>query len=669
VYVRDAWPLVFADPDFVDRSRLSDVTERLLERGLPRDEEWVEIHPELAQRLHLRRRVVPAHALRTRLRRLLEDAGWFYESSGATTVALLMAGLASSPPLSPEAAAADRWIQAKVFEESEYGARELRSSFSPAARHLVRVWVGPERDDSIRADRPLPEDDLPWEGGESQPLVVVFSEPRFKPEPQAKTIDLPAAGESTSCELDLDLSGAVPGDSVEARIIVLHRNRVLQTALLTGKVAISGDASSAIRLSVEVPVRPGMRDLDAREEFGSAVVVSPASSGESTITVVRGEESRLVNIANLQHHLTTLSEQLTRHVRRSPTTASAAAAGGAQAELPPIYRALRLFAILGGVLRRRIVEDNGLGEFLQTEGPIQIVATKPDAFLPLEFLYDGDSPDENAQPCPRASEALELGRCPQGCPKPVDPHSMFCPLRLWCLNRVIERHAHQPQLVPQAAEGVFALRVDPNPNRRQLPLFGGAVLAASERVHKSAGNGLEQLLDALQGATGGQAQLVLSWKEWRQAVVDTSPTLLVLLAHTGTDTSTGLPTLEIGSEPLLISSIRPDHVRPKPETSPVVLLLGCETGATDAQYSMCVAQFRDRHAAIILTTYSVVLGPHAVMAASELVNALRELAQDDEAQPFGEALLRARRALVGRGVVMALGLVAYCDADWLVTRA
>ncbi|HUW14651.1 MAG TPA: hypothetical protein VM537_33330, partial [Anaerolineae bacterium] len=170
------------------------------------------------------------------------------------------------------------------------------------------------------------------------------------------------------------------------------------------------------------------------------------------------------------------------------------------------------------------------------------------------------------------------------------------------------------------------------------------------------------------------AALAQSWEEWVAAIKTRSPTILVLLPHTGmhriqrpTVTMT-VPVLEIGRNmQLLRGYITGKHVRSeKSATGPIVMLLGCNTQDTSMPFQSFSAQFRRQGAAVVLGTLTSVLGRHAAPIAAWFVHDLERAAAQEGF--FGDAFLELRRRALADGLAMALCLVAYGDADWRLAK-
>ena len=95
---------------------------------------------------------------------------------------------------------------------------------------------------------------------------------------------------------------------------------------------------------------------------------------------------------------------------------------------------------------------------------LQIVTARPSWFLPLEFVYDREAPDDDAVLCPHW--IAERG-CGPGCFAADDDHSVVCPQVFWGLSRVIERH-----YVDATAETGTTFLVGAAPKRGRRTLTG-----------------------------------------------------------------------------------------------------------------------------------------------------------------------------------------------------
>jgi hypothetical protein len=149
--------------------------------------------------------------------------------------------------------------------------------------------------------------------------------------------------------------------------------------------------------------------------------------------------------------------------------------------------------------------------------------------------------------------------------------------------------------------------------------------------------------------------------------------LLVVLPHHGVQSA--LDYLEIGDEALdedlgklSHAQITPQFINPdRRDPGPIVLLLGCQTGAqSDTGYVGITRRIQQQHASIVLGTLAQILGRHAAPLARELVAQLT--AVDDPTADFGTIMRLVRCRMLARGYLMAMCLVALGDAEWRLSK-
>ena len=541
-----------------------------------------------------------------------------------------------------------RFIQAQVFAPPE---TEPTPTFRAGVDHRIDVrigqadasWLGPG------TAQPFPVEELPVERDEHE-LRIVFVEPRLLPEPQAGVVRLPRRGPSTTCRFVLRVPAGT--DRVDARLIVAYGNRVLQTALLAGKIG------EDITLTVEAVVRPAPAGLDSRRRFDAAVVVHHDSAAPSLTKLASGNVA-FSTPADLQKEIEWFDRQLTEVARNRKDYTGAL-------DSPATVDLLRSFALHGSMLYQYLVTDT-LGDDALAKGErLQIVATHPEARLPVEFVYDRKAPDADAPLCPNAAAALTRGSCDPSCPRGTAERTVVCPLGFWGISRIIERHAHDPKTSRALSGNDFAFQAEPVGLRQTVSVLQGAQIAASQRVEATVPDGIERLRSAADPVMQTPAVAVRTWEDWAARLGDAGRSLLVLLVHTDTgglgDT---MPQMEIGKESWLVSArlderyVRPTVDRPPP----VVLLIGCETAAPEVSFAGLASQFRRHGAAIVVSTGSKIHSDQAVPIAASLIAQLGEIDQHAEGC-FGEVMRGIRRRLLAEGHVMVLTLTAFGDADW-----
>jgi hypothetical protein len=562
-------------------------------------------------------------------------------------------GLLPTPP-------APRWLQAQVFEMREgAGAGEtqesqLRKGLRAGAEHRLRLWIGPDAGEGIRAQDVFPEERLPPDQ-EKYELQILFWEEKHAPEPQIGTIFLPRSrGRSTPCDFHFQARADVP--DFAGRLVVMHASRILQTMLLVGRVLAEPELAppeARIALQRDTPVRATPATLAALHRFEAAVIADTSRDGGMQMASVAGERVELRSLEGVAQTIRLIRGRI-EQIADSPEDFGAL-------DSEATVTLLRFLARQGSMLYQGIVETYLPGHPLRMPGQrIQLVSAR-DSYLPLEFMYDRPSPARNAVLCPHAAQALEAGRC-DGCDGEEEAvvRQRICPLGFWCTSRVIERHWVEPVEKAELQGADYALEeADPTADRAALHVLSAAVYAASARVNAQQAEDLHQSLSVL---TGGAVRQVQDWSAWCLAVKESAPSILVLLPHTLLDDDS-IPTLEIGDRQQLANDeITKDYVRGEAAPPPVVLLLGCQTAVPDLPYQAFATRFRTRGAAIVLSTLAPVLGRHAVPVAKLLVQELQRAAE--AGGTFGEAVLAVRRHALAAGLPMVLSLVAAGDADW-----
>src|SRR6266536_3413885 len=169
------------------------------------------------------------------------------------------------------------------------------TAFQPATAHAIEVRIEPFQDaDWLAADAAFPEEAL--EPDRPHELTVVLTEPHLLPVPQVATIDLPVVGTSTTATFTL--TTAPDTTTVDARLILLSGNRVLQTARLPAEI---GGVQVPQRRAVsepEVTIAPPISAIADRRTFGAAFLVNRNADGNRRVTTVAGKNVAMVNLSS-----------------------------------------------------------------------------------------------------------------------------------------------------------------------------------------------------------------------------------------------------------------------------------------------------------------------------------------------------------------------------------
>lgn len=551
----------------------------------------------------------------------------------------------------------ERRIQAQVFDSP--GGHQQRGALKPASAYAVDVRIGPLDAEWESAQKAFPIDELPpSETGHN--LTVIFTEPSVSPDPQVAKLFLPPDGASAPCRFYFHTGDA--HDLVRARITVLHRNRVIQTAILNAPVAASGKATKdKLTVEIEARVLPNINDLKHRQTFDAALVLNHAADGQPLLTAVSGEQAAMfsfdaTSFKDTIDKMNGLLSKLAHEADDYPEDLSAKETTGL----------LTLLARHGRMLYFHLFQLRSKGQWLlgKDQKKVQIISTRPESNLPLEFLYEYEAPNEKAKLCAFATKALPTGQCDKACGGPKKKKTVVCPLGFWGLNRVIERHTYDDRVSLQG--DTYALMAASTSERQPLHVLDKALFAASARVDAGDNKGTIKSVEKVLKEKTKRADYVMSWKDWAAKIKTQSPTLLILLSHTEVEAQADeMPALEISEKDRLsVIDITEKYVLKRgAKTRPLVMLVGCSTHAPANQLDSFVPFF-GRHASIVVSTGATVLAMQAAKVATEFVRALSELSGKSNDITFGDVMLDVRRKLLAKGLPMVLCLEAYGDADW-----
>lgn len=584
-----------------------------------------------------------------------DEIEWGHETDGATGGAILSEALSEAlRPLAEQAPL--RWLYAGARGLVEGVASEALAHEVQAGRgYAIDVWIGPEGDEGLTLGVPFPG--LP-ERTDDQELTVVLHEPRLLAEPQLRGLKLPPVGKSEPCRFLVHVPAGL--ERIEARIVVLHRGRVLQTGILRAEVVPAEGQPGpehALRFVVDAAPRMRLQTLSARQPVDAALVANHDGEGKAqTLGVAGGRVARIKLGDAALEGLTGVFGEALSSIARDPDAYATLRSKGTVA-------LLRELAQHGARLHEVIHQHNQVGPAVTEAKRLQIVTARVDGFLPLELAYAYDAPEPSAKLCKGAEEALAHGTCPaEVCGRRRGTETRLCPLGFWGLSKTIERFAHRPEHVDEPSD--YALLAEPLAGRSALPRPTRGLLAASRRATVADKRAVERIkasMDRKLEAT----EVAEDWKAWEKALGRDHPELLVLLGHHVREGSTSA--LELGVDSRLPASlVKRKHVvgRPEPKqtTHPIVMLLGCETQGGEQALEQFPSMFGDRGAVMVVATIATILGQHASPAAITLVKELYK--RSAAGKSLGELLMIVRRRLLLEGRAMGLALVGFGDADW-----
>lgn len=480
-------------------------------------------------------------------------------------------------------------------------------------------------------------------------LEVFFWEEKLSPKPQKQTIDLPATGDSSVASFTITSDAQT--DVLEARVTILYQGRVLQTGSLTAKFG-ELDEGCGLKFRLDGALEPNINAAGEREPFDMALVFNDSGNGQKRAFSFSEGDSAVIDIREDDvDRLTSKLNAILSRIADDPEAYSEVGSDNSR-------KLFRDLAQRGATLRKEVIGTRS-GK-VNSARRLQIVTTRG-SYLPAEFMYDQEAPDDDADLCDGFAAALDSGECCGACE--TDPDKNICPLGFWALSTVIERHARTREPGDLSA-GAFRFLVRNAEQRDPLPVLEGALLGASDRASSKDPTAVSGLHDILAQLYPGQVlpPVIRDWNEWSAAVKSARRSLLVLLPHHYS--REGFEILEIGKDAgLKADIIKTKHVVFDEESAPIVLLIGCVTALGRISFDSFIRRFHEAGASVVVGTVSTILGRHAGPATEILVREIIEAAKTPDGT-IGVAMLKARRRLVGQGYPMSMGLSGYGGADW-----
>jgi hypothetical protein len=600
-----------------------------------------------------------------------------FEHHGATSVARTTRAVEARADARPTPAR-PRKVQVDVFRNELMAPRGAGAFAKPVRGHLetdtayqIAVSIRFPRRGKLQAGTTIDLSGLPQDQNPHW-LTVTFQELESDAPAQRGRVRIKAAEESDAMRFTVSTGGR---RVFKARIMISYRNRIMQMVRFEADVISSATSRSesgrkarpAQRLVVESSGRSSMSDLGHRRRFDFAMVANHTSGGDPVIGVLKEGRYRQVGLSDIKSELDWFNQALSKMATQVGDLTS-----------PTNTRQLRDLAIHGTRLFNHLKSwQSGLEPLEPKQGRLQIVDGSPDAFFPVEFVYDKGLPNDAAPLCKNARKALLDGRCSADCVSEAEAGNVICPLGFWCLSRVIERHkflGNRQVAGRRLAPDESLLLAEPATGRNTIRPFGGAVFAASDRVDAVQAGSIKMVAKALAGAISYRTSQVSTWRDWNRSIQSESPPLLVILCHTDKKLRAGTSAvqIEIGAkgekEWLDVDGITGKYVLgPSGGPHPVLLLIGCTTALEKAPFSNAVANFQANGTAIVLSTLASILGEHAALTTAKLIEQLAQIA-DKRQITFGDALLKVRRELMADNIPMVLALVAFGDADWRLAR-
>lgn len=567
--------------------------------------------------------------------------------TGAGAAQEASADLASGASVRPGA----RFLQALVTVQAT--GEQRRRAFRPGAVHDVHVRVGPGSAEWHALTEEFPEEGLTFRGAGARLLVEFYEDRTTASRHPPRKIVLPDRGASSEAVFPVSVG---PGErEIRCGARVYHENRLLQRLELVGpvgpadrpvdgqEIAIHGELFSSLITS---PGTPPRRDGERR-------AVIRVESGESA-DIHLGGRSTPVRLDGLDEFRARIREYLSDVLARD-----------VDAQEPGDHAPddlLRGLAQQGSTLFDQLVRL-GLGT-LKDVTFLQVVSAEAAELWPVEFVYDYGYPRDGAGLCADWREALATGTCSCGrAAAAAGPgRRTVCPLGFWGIRMEIERRVERARLAGTVVEP------DATDEGRPLRPVDSVLFAASNKVRAADRTATTRALQASFGVNG--LHTAASWRAWRKVVRTQGPPLLLALPHNGRDEGntivleignrlrpSRLPSVLIGRQDIL-SDLRDG------DTGPIVMLLGCTMAEADVSWQNVAAKFLQESAPVVVGTLVPTLGRQAAVMATIAATMLADRASDGKS--IGELVRDIRRRLLALGFTLAMSIVAFGDARWLV---
>lgn len=627
--------------------------------------------------------MVASTQLRSAIRKSAPGFGFVGESHEASALTELADAVREATSVeATEAASARRVQQQSVVRTNETEPfSKVSNGFAVGETVEMRIRIGNAVDPEWQSsDVAFPEHELPNNDSEHR-LTVMLHEPSYIEVPELRDIALPKDGNS---EEAIFVFAPRTAGNFEARASILHRGRVLQTALIRAVIAEGRErlpADAAIQVIDEARVRCDWTGLYSRARFDLAFVCNRDGEHVPRLTGVSDDVAWSLDLGRVDASVKRISGLLSdaaSHVidhsdgldqGDNPELLSKLAFSGRELFLNLLHEQIRNRAAGSLDLRSDSVSH------------IQIVGTRIDELVPIEFIYDYPLSAFEVEPavCPKHREALERGECPAECATRRAEGEHICPMGFWGVRKVIERHLFDGTQAGQEARLVAS--TEANAAHETLSIRTHALIGRSNNVAPVT---LQPLVDHLNATLPNRVTVAEKWKDWVSAIETHAPTWLIAFPHN--DGTGAERKLEMGGQKIRTTAFpvhdaqlsAPDanadyFVRLPGKPAPLVFLLGCDTaGALDDSGSHLDA-FRRSGAAVIISTVATVFGEHAVVVGESLARALLEISDaanasgdPKRAKHMGEVLRAAKRKALLESLPMALGIVAFGDADWRI---
>jgi len=540
------------------------------------------------------------------------------------------AAIGGEGPDSPPPPDTERYLIANVIDDAE---DPIRSALAPETdlRLVVKIAVPDEKVDTFDPSEAVP--DLPPSDRPTKLEVVVQSD--LWPAAQTQEIVLATAQDrlqEPSSPAVFDFTTPTSGKIAEFDITVFHKGRPLQAATLQVPVQARPLSSHRPQLSVRTLSGPSEPSDDA-----SVVDIYLDLRGN---TVKDRNGNPLVAIGAVDDYLDLYDRDFSQILGDDDAPAAWSDPDGREL--------LVKMANNGALFRNQFGNVDGLDKAKVIE--LRVLASSK--LLPIELMYLGPAPDDDAELCDHVATPLAE---PTVCiPK---SSKIVCPYGFLGINCVISRTIDAgPE--ENAAGGT---------NVRIVPMPTTVLYAATTKADVgSSAPKPSKRLEATAKKLFSRVNRVTSWTAWQKAVksIGDEPRVLVVLGHTEHIGNKVL--LQIGRKSVLKQAKIKEYLRigdgGGQRNKPVVVLMACSSSlASTGPFHALPSSFVLHGAGSVIATLSKINGSQAATAAEAFLQAM--VATGNKGGRLSEAITDARQNLVKQGLPASLVVVANGDID------
>lgn len=496
--------------------------------------------------------------------------------------------------------------------------------FPPSGAIKISVSIGPISP-LESATSAFPDHKLKWDQRE---VLLQIHMVRIGFPTITRKINVPRTGASESVEFELDI---YPEQEVDIRFIVAHDARILQTSRM------KGTPLGKIQFYIE-----SMNSaVDQKKDgFDLALIVNDSLGDRPSATILTNSGIRLELLE--EYDLVAARDEM-RCILESCV----------KDPMSPINPMLFDLANRGKLIFDSLKKNTiGWPERLDR---VQLT-TQGDKFFPLEYLYDGDIPEnDKGGLCVDRKICLTSGTAKESCVIRSSAQQL-CPMGFLGISSIIER-----QTWDRGMDKATWLRHAKDPeNRTKITNLSKTIFAAANRAdnfsEKDVGKGFDVVKISDIEHHAGHRQM--SWEEWKSKVLAVQPNLIVLLPHIENCC------MYIGEDEILaFGSVNEIHLG---QAEPVVIAMGCNSAVAFAAAAGLPAALLRRGARIVVAALTGILGRYANVATRDLTSILIAAATAHDSTSIGIILNGLRRRYLANDNPLGMVIVAFGDADYIV---